>query len=31
MQRNVYLQGDLANRFGDKFTVNTDNYSDIFK
>ena len=31
MQRNVYLQGDLASRFGDKFTVNTDNYSDIFK
>lgn len=31
MQRNVYLQGDLATRFGNKFTVNTDNYSDIFK
>jgi len=31
MQRNVYLQGDLGTRFGNKFTVNTDNYSDIFK
>ena len=31
MQRSVYLQGELAERFGNKFTVQTDNYSDIFK
>ena len=31
MQRNIYLQGELAERFGRKFVVNTENYSDIFK
>ena len=31
MQRNVYLQGELGERFGRKFIVNTENYSDIFK
>ena len=29
MQRNIYLQGELAERFGRKFVVNTENYSDI--
>ena len=31
MQRSVYLQGELGNKFGNKFTVNTDNYQEIFK
>ena len=31
MQRNVYLQGELAEKFGSKFIVNTNNYADIFK
>ena len=31
MQRSVYLQGELAERFGSKFIVNTDNYADMFK
>ena len=31
MQRSVYLQGDLGERFGHKFIVNSDNYADIFK
>jgi len=31
MQRSVYLQGELGERFGTKFIVHTDNYSDIFK
>ena len=31
MQSNIYLQGELAERFGRKFVVNTENYSDIFK
>tara|TARA_B100000780_G_scaffold231810_1_gene171668 strand:- start:3540 stop:4277 length:738 start_codon:yes stop_codon:yes gene_type:complete len=31
MQHSVYLQGELGERFGSKFVVNTDNYSDIFK
>jgi predicted phage tail protein len=31
MQRSVYLQGELGERFGHKFIVNTDNYADIFK
>ena len=31
MQRSVYLQGELGERFGHKFIVNSDNYADIFK
>ena len=31
MQRSVYLQGELGEKFGHKFIVNTDNYADIFK
>jgi len=31
MQRSVYLQGELGEKFGTKFIVHTDNYSDIFK
>ena len=31
MQRSVYLQGELGERFGHKFIVNTDSYADIFK
>ena len=31
MQRNVYLQGELGEKFGTKFVVNTDDYADIFK
>ena len=31
MQRSVYLQGELAEKFGSKFTVHTDNYGEIFK
>jgi len=31
MQHSVYLQGELGERFGSKFVVNTDNYRDIFK
>tara|TARA_R110002074_G_scaffold383805_1_gene564176 strand:+ start:1595 stop:2308 length:714 start_codon:yes stop_codon:yes gene_type:complete len=31
MQHNVYLQGELGERFGSKFIVNTNNYADIFK
>jgi predicted phage tail protein len=27
----VYLQGELGERFGSKFVVNTNNYADIFK
>ena len=31
MRRNVYLEGELAEKFGRKFVVNTDDYSEIFK
>lgn len=31
MQHSVYLQGELGERFGNKFIVSTDNYADIFK
>ena len=31
MQHSVYLQGDLGERFGNKFTVHTDNYRDVFR
>jgi len=31
MQHSVYLQGELGERFGSKFVVNTNNYADIFK
>ena len=31
MQHSVYLQGELGERFGNKFIVNTNNYADIFK
>ena len=31
MQHSVYLQGDLGEKFGSKFIVNTDNYADVFK
>lgn len=31
MQHSVYLQGDLGQRFGNKFTVHTDNYRDVFR
>lgn len=31
MQRNIYLQGELGERFGRKFVVNTDDYAEIFK
>jgi len=31
MQHSVYLQGELGEKFGDKFTVHTENYRDIFK
>ena len=31
MQHSVYLQGELGEKFGNKFVVNTDNYRDIFK
>ena len=31
MRRNVYLEGELGERFGRKFVVNTDDYSEIFK
>jgi predicted phage tail protein len=31
MQRNVYLQGELGEKFGTKFVVNTDDYADIFR
>jgi len=31
MNRNVYLQGELGEKFGKKFSVNTDNYADIIK
>lgn len=31
MRRNVYLQGELAEKFGKKFTVNADSYAEIFK
>ena len=31
MQRSVYLQGELAEKFGSKFTVHTDKYGEIFK
>ena len=31
MQHSVYLQGELGERFGNKFIVSTDNYTDIFK
>jgi predicted phage tail protein len=31
MQRSVYLQGELGNKFGNKFIVNTNNYAEIFK
>lgn len=29
--RNVYLQGELGSKFGNKFRVNTNNYQEIFK
>jgi len=31
MRRKVYLQGELGERFGSSFTVNSDTYQDIFK
>ena len=31
MQHSVYLQGELGERFGNKFIVNTNNYAEIFK
>ena len=31
MRRNVYLEGELGERFGRKFVVDTDDYSEIFK
>jgi predicted phage tail protein len=31
MQRNVYLQGELGEKFGTKFVVNTEDYADIFR
>lgn len=31
MQRSVYFQGELADKFGSKFNVSADSYSDIFK
>ena len=31
MQHSVYLQGELGEKFGNKFIVNTNNYGDIFK
>ena len=31
MRRNVYLQGDLGQKFGEKFAVECDTLSDIFK
>ena len=31
MNRSVYLQGELGEKFGKKFSVNTDNYADIVK
>jgi len=31
MQRSVYLQGELGERFGTKFTVHTSDYGEIFK
>jgi len=31
MQRSVYLQGELGEKFGNKFIVSTNNYADIFK
>ena len=31
MRRNVYLQGELGAKFGNKFIVKTDNYSEILR
>jgi len=31
MQHSVYLQGELGEKFGNKFIVNTNNYGEIFK
>jgi len=31
MQHSVYLQGELGERFGNKFIVNTNSYGEIFK
>ena len=31
MQHNVYLQGELGERFGEKFVVHTTSYRDIFR
>jgi len=31
MQRSVYLQGELGERFGEKFVVQANSYSDVFK
>ena len=31
MQHSVYLQGELGEKFGNKFIVNTNDYGDIFK
>ncbi len=31
MKRNVYLQGELGKKFGEKFVVDSDNLQDIFK
>ena len=31
MQRSVYLQGELGEKFGNKFIVSTNSYADIFK
>ena len=31
MQHSVYLQGELGEKFGNKFIVNTNNYVEIFK
>ena len=31
MNRNVYLQGELGEKFGRSFVVQTDNYQDIMR
>lgn len=31
MKRNVYLQGELGKKFGEKFIVDCDNLQDVFK
>jgi|TARA_B110000285_G_scaffold144053_1_gene160920 predicted phage tail protein len=31
MRRNVYLQGELGEKFGKKFTVSADSYAEVFR